>query len=235
MSRYSPVYARWQGDCFFEPATVTEVNADGTFDLQYYSGKREGHAPRAHLRPQEASRAVESCKAQGCVLVLGGGCEGTWPTPTMPAAAEALECDEAWRRADQEVRVKASAEDAGARKKRSTILGGETEDGTADSTIDAPDRAAQKQVKDDARVKAQLEDAAAAQEERDGAQGGGGGGGDGSGGDGGDSEAEREAQCGGEQSSSSSSSSPPPPASLIICGGRVGQRDSSGCDAEQEV
>ena len=76
---YSPVYARWQGDCFFEPATVMRVNADGTFELRYYSGKLESHASKAHLKPLAKQGDAGSCKAPGCVLVLGGGCEGTWP------------------------------------------------------------------------------------------------------------------------------------------------------------
>lgn len=165
VTRYSPVYARWQGDCFFEPATVTRVNADGTFELRYYSGKLESHASKAHLKPQSTQGDTGSCEAPGCVLVLGGGCEGTWPTPMISAASEAAaNVAKPGAKTDQELEDEASAADAGKKKDEVyDLLGGEMKKlGLPDSTIEAFDQAAQKQEKDDAKVKDQLEAAAAA-------------------------------------------------------------------------
>ena len=170
ITRFSPVYARWQGDCFFEPATVTQINADGTFELSYYSGKLESHASRNNLKPQNTQGDMSPCKASGCQLVLGGGCEGTWPIPTISAAAAAVaDVQHSHEKSDEKDSESVSRETEKTNKDEAVaLIGGEMRKlGLPDSTVETFSEAAKKQEQNDNDVRRQLEKAAAAISSKD--------------------------------------------------------------------
>ena len=75
----SRVDARWQSGCMYEPARILGVNPDGTFDIEYGSGKTETRVDSSSLKMLGLVGAGV-CKVDGCIVVHGGGCgSGSWP------------------------------------------------------------------------------------------------------------------------------------------------------------
>ena len=69
----SKIDARWLGGCFYEPATISALNPDGSFDIRYVNGKMEQRVTRFHIKIRDLVYG-DMCKAQGCPYVTGGKC-----------------------------------------------------------------------------------------------------------------------------------------------------------------
>ena len=83
------VDSRWQSGCMYEPARIIAVNPDGSFDLEYESGKTEARVLATSMKiPGVVGKGV--CQVESCIEVHGGGCgSGKWPK-AIPKHKEVL-------------------------------------------------------------------------------------------------------------------------------------------------